>query len=226
MIDRFKEERSGEITIETMLVMIPTIFVLLFLIGLGFLLYQHWNMQIAVDDAASKIAGTYSVVGADNRTGELDEITYRAVRPYRNIQLGFFGSENDQKAATKKRVAKYVQTRVNTTTFAKPVGTPQVDCEIEEDAYARKHLRLNVTSSFRIPFSEWLELFGISGTREYTATASADCADMLDYMNAVNFAKVAPTYIDSKTADMISEWMKVIQSIRNFDKDEPVAESE
>ena len=44
--------------------------------------------------------------------------------------------------------------------------------------------------------------------------------DMLDYLNAVNFAKVAPSYIDSKTMDMMTEWMKVIQSIRNFNKEE------
>ena len=220
ILRHIRDDRSGEITIESMLVMIPTIFVLLFLISLGFLLYQHWNLQIAADDAVSKIAGTYAVTGADNRTGAADSKTYSAARQYRNIQLGFFGSQEHQVKATDQRLERYVKTRINTTSLARAVGEPLVEPELVVDGYARKHISLKVTASFRIPFSEWLELFGMNGVREYTVTSSADCSDMLDYLNAVNFAKVAPSYIDSKTMDMMTEWMKVIQSIRNFNKEE------
>ena len=108
ILRHIRDDRSGEITIESMLVMIPTIFVLLFLISLGFLLYQHWNLQIAADDAVSKIAGTYAVTGADNRTGAADSKTYSAARQYRNIQLGFFGSQENHVKATDQRLERYV----------------------------------------------------------------------------------------------------------------------
>ncbi|MGN0488109.1 MAG: TadE/TadG family type IV pilus assembly protein [Ruminococcus sp.] len=217
-IKKLKSNKSGEITIEAMLVTIPTIFVLLFLISLGFLLYQHWNMQIAVDDAASKIAGTYAVLDADDKTGNVNAEGYRNVQCYRNLQIGFFGSAGDYIKSSEKRVNEYLVKRLNKTSFAKSIGDPTIDFEIVKDGYARKHISITAKSTFRIPFSEGLELFGMSGKREYTATASADCVDMLDYVNAVKFAEVAPSYIDSKVADAVTEWMKVIQSIRNFNK--------
>ena len=198
ILRHIRDDRSGEITIESMLVMIPTIFVLLFLISLGFLLYQHWNLQIAAD--LQSVADVY-----------LNQDVAKWVASYSAVR---YASKTDQ------RLERYVKTRINTTSLARAVGEPLVEPELVVDGYARKHISLKVTASFRIPFSEWLELFGMNGVREYTVTSSADCSDMLDYLNAVNFAKVAPSYIDSKTMDMMTEWMKVIQSIRNFNKEE------
>lgn len=216
LFNKVKDEKSGEITIEAMLVTIPTIFVLLFLLSLGFLLYQHWNMQVAVDDATGKIAGTYSVYEANNRTGEVLEDDYTKIAPYRALPM----KAEQYAVKCEKRIKSYLGKRLYLTSFANPAGEPDIKCEINSVGYARKVLKVKATARFRIPFSEGLELFGMSGYRTYTATSSADCADMLDYINAIQFAKVAPNYIDSSVADAITSWMKVIEDITTFNNDD------
>jgi hypothetical protein len=213
-----KNDKSGELTIEAMAVTIPTIFVMIFLLSLGFLLYQHWNMQIAVDNTTSKIAGTYATIKADNKTGEISAADYMDVACYRNLQVGFFGSAGNYLKSNQQRTTKYVKERMNSLTFATPVSEPIVDVKVVNDAYARKHLSVKVQADYRIPFCEGLEILGMKGTRTYKVNSNADCIDMLDYLNAVKMAEVAPTYIKSDIASAVTEWMKVIQSVRNFGK--------
>ena len=213
---KFIDNKSGELTIETMLVMFPIICVLLFLLSLGFLLYQHWNMQIAVDDAVSKIAGTYSVIESDNQTGVVSNENYREVELYRNIDI--FGGATKYENKNKERLTEYLTDRLNRTSFANQVGETEIVSEIVSDAFARKHLKVTATAEFRIPFGEGLELMGMNATRSYTATASAECMDMLDYVNSVKVVEVAPDYIDSKFLDAVDSWMKLIVSVINFGK--------
>ena len=54
MFHRNKNE-DGEIMIESMLVLLPTMFVMVFLIALGFLMYQQWNVQFVADSIASRL---------------------------------------------------------------------------------------------------------------------------------------------------------------------------
>lgn len=219
LLQKLRSDRSGEITIETMLVMFPVIFVLIFLLSLGFLLYQHWNMQIAVDDTVGKIAGSYSLLKADEKTGEISLENYNKVEMYRGTDFPVVGKKTLYANKNRGRATEYVAYRMAKTSFATAEGSPVIECKVESDAYARKHIVLKVTAKYRIPFCEGLELFGMSGTREYTASASAECMDMLDYVNAVNVADVAPGYVKSKTLDAIDSWMEVIVNILNFGKD-------
>ena len=58
-IRRLRKERSGEIMIEALLVFIPTMFVVVFLIALGFVYYQQWNVQYVADAVAEQVALSY-----------------------------------------------------------------------------------------------------------------------------------------------------------------------
>ena len=74
-----KKGENGEVMIESLLVLIPTLFVIVFLMSLGFLLYQQWNIQYTADDIASKVADAYSYKDAKITTTEVDleDITER-----------------------------------------------------------------------------------------------------------------------------------------------------
>lgn len=219
LFSKFVDNRNGEITIESMLVIIPIIFVMLFLLSLGFLLYQQWNIQIAADDAASKIAGSYSMLGADNKTGAIVLEDYLDVDLYRNIDLGIIGSATKYENKNKERITDYVTGRLSGTSFSNAVGTPDIKCEIVKDGYARKHLEITYTATYKIPFGEGMEVLGMDGERTFTATGSAECTDMMDYINAVQVAEVAPSYFSCKTLDAVESWMNVIVSIINFGKE-------
>ena len=54
-----KNCEQGEIMIEGMIVMVITMFILIWILGLGFLYYQRYVTTIVTNDAAVKIASTY-----------------------------------------------------------------------------------------------------------------------------------------------------------------------
>ena len=215
-INKFIKQDKGEITIESMLVIIPTIFVMLFLLSLGFLLYQQWNLQVATDDAANKIAGSFSMLNASTSTGEIATEDYRKVDLYRNIDIGAIGSKTKYQNRNKEKAKTYVLGRMNGTSFANTVGEPSVSCTVESNGFARKRIQLSVTATYKIPFGEGLELMGMDSERTCNATSAAECLDILDYVNAVTVADVAPSYFEFSTLEAIDSWKKVLVSIMNF----------
>ena len=81
---------------------------------------------------------------------------------------------------------------------------------------ARRHIRVTITGTYRIAFSDGVEIFGIQATRVYTAISYAECVDVSDYMNTVVFADRAGEILidnDSKILGMINTWINVFSKL-------------
>jgi Flp pilus assembly protein TadG len=202
--------KKGEIVIESMLVMIPVIFVLVFLISLGFLLYQQWNIQIVADNVATKVAQTYPLLDTDIKTGEatLDQI--KDVELYRYIF-----SDTKYAKTNEVRTKTYTKNYLNKSSFSSSVGGLNTTMRVEEDSLARRHIVVNVSGKYKIPFGDGLEIFNMKSTRTFSATGIAECSDLNDYISTVNYIKVVPkmTLGNSHFIGALDSWMGVIKNI-------------
>ena len=198
----------GVLMLEGMIVVTITIFVLVWLLGLGFVYYQRYTTTVVTNDAAVKIASTYNNPTSDIIMGYVttEELSNRDL--YRNFSTdsGLLAINEDRATA----YIRYVLDKANTTGVVQDVD---VDLELVTDSLVRRHVKITTTVTYRTPFSEGLEIFGISGTRTYTATAAADCTDMADYISTVGYAEYLGSGKLLQDSGFVSSVIKAINSL-------------
>ena len=91
---------NGEIMIEAILVMIPTLFVMIFLLSLGFLLYQQWNILYSADEVASKVAVGYEYADEEIQTGKISLEKAQQTILYKYL----FSNDEMEEANAKKHI--------------------------------------------------------------------------------------------------------------------------
>lgn len=177
------QEEKGAVMLEGMLVMVITMIVLVWLMALGFVYYQRYTTTVVTNDAAVKIAATYNNPTSDIIMGYVttEDISGRPL--YRG-----FGGDSNLSAVNKERAAEYIRYMLNRTNFAGVLENVDVEMELVQDSYVRKHVELTVTCTYHTPFGMALEFFGMDGRRTYSVTACSDCTDVAEYYSTVHFA--------------------------------------
>jgi hypothetical protein len=192
--------------VESMMVFIVTLFVLLFILSVFFLLCQRANIIITANETAARAAQVYGFTMANALTGDVgDSGNLNEVKYYR-----YFGESSLIRPA-EERVEAFGVLRLRKTTFAMELQAPVASLAVVDDAMSRRHVEVTITGSYTVPFGGALEYFGLDGHQEYSHTAYADCLDLIDYMNTVDF-------VDDATS---LKWMnnnsiKAIDSILKF----------
>lgn len=212
------KNQSGEVAIESMMVMIPTLFVMVFLIALGFNYYQQWNVRTVANDVAVKIGQTYSLLECDVNSGNPSDNDLFEKPLYRYIfSSGKYEIKNSIRANELGVVI------LEKTSFGYVNSSDiNITADTKYDSLARRHICVTVETTQKIPFSEGFELFGLDGERTYRSTASSECIDMLDYTSTINFVKNAKSFIKIPVVDdaikMIDSWLKVFKTIHEGEK--------
>ena len=176
---------SGEIMIEGMFIMIVTMFILFWLIGLGFLYYERYIITIINNDAAKKIAATYNQPSSDMIMGFTStfNVTHRPV--YRHLdpvnELGTY-------AVAKLKTENYVKYMLDITNFPGAVDSVDVDIHVKVDSVTRKHVIVTSSCTFWTPMAGVFDFFGMGRTQDFEVTSYAEVIDYSEYVAAVNFA--------------------------------------
>jgi len=173
--------------IEGMIVMVITMFILIWILGLGFLYYQRYVTTVVTNDAAVKIASTYNNPTSDIIMGYVttEDISNRDL--YRGFTVG--SNSSDLHTVNEDRAESYVKYVLDTANFAGTVKDVDVELKMVSDSAVRKHIELTTVCEYNTPFGEIFEMFGMGRTAKYTVTASADYTDMADFVSTVNFSK-------------------------------------
>lgn len=173
--------------IEGMIVMVITMFILIWILGLGFLYYQRYVTTIVTNDAAVKIASTYNNPTSDIIMGYVttEDISNRDL--YRGFDVG--SNSSDLHTVNGDRAQSYVKYVLDTANFAGTVKDVDVELKMVSDSVVRRHIELTTVCEYNTPFGEIFEMFGMRRTAKYTVTASADYTDFADYVSTVNFSK-------------------------------------
>ena len=209
---RSKNER-GELMIESMIIVILTMFLLLWILAVGFIYYQRNLVTTITNDAAAKIAATYNNVDSDIVMGYIstEDMVERPL--YRNFNNGALKDANETKAEA------YVRYMIKRTNFLGTIADPENDIivtmDLVMDSAVRKHIVVKTQCTFKTPFGEALELFGMDGDISYEATGRADCTDIADYISTTDFAAriAGGKVVKSKVLDCLNSLIKVFNKV-------------
>ena len=165
--------------LEGTIVMVITMFVLIWLLGLGFLYYQKYTIRIVSNDAAAKVATTYFNPTSDIIMG------YVSAADVSDRSLYFTPDLQDINEARAESYIRYILDKSNFTNTVKDVD---VSLEYVKDSiFGRSHVVLTTEVTFDTAFGEGLELFGMSGNTTYSVTSYADATNLSDYVSIVHF---------------------------------------
>ena len=167
--------------------MVITMFILIWILGLGFLYYQRYVTTVVTNDAAVKIASTYNNPTSDIIMGYVttEDISNRDL--YRGFTVG--SNSSDLHTVNEDRAESYVKYVLDTANFAGTDKDVDVELKMVSDSAVRKHIKLTTVCEYNTPFGEIFEMFGMGRTAKYTVTACADYTDMADFVSTVNFSK-------------------------------------
>ena len=171
---------KGEVMLEGIIVMVITLFVLIWLLGLGFLYYQKYTVRIVSNDAAAKVAATYFNPQADIIMGYVSAVDVSDRSLY---------SSPDLEEINQLRAESYIRYILDKANFANTLKEVQVTLDYVKDSiFGRSHVVLTTEVTFDTAFGEGLELFGMEGNTTYRVTSYADSTSLSDYVSNVNYA--------------------------------------
>lgn len=198
-----RNTESGEIMIEGMIVVIFTLIMLVWILGIFFLYYQKYTVRIVTNDIAKKIAITYDVPSSEVIMGYITEDDLLGRKLY---------SASDLDEANLSRADSYVKYILDQTNFNGAVQDVKVYLAPRKDAMGRSHLGVITECKFKTPFSEGLEWVGMSGDITYRVESYADSTSLTDYVSTVSVAKAFTEGTIMKGPGVIGSTVKMINS--------------
>ena len=204
-----QRQEYGEIMLEGMIVIIITLFMLIWVLSIGFVHYQRYTMSIVTNDVAVKIASTYNNPTSDIIMGfvtteDLSE---------RDLYRGFTSDSDALCLANEARAECYVKYVLDKANFAGVVEDVDVQLELVPDSALRRHVKVTTVCTFNTPFGQALEMFGMDAKMTYVATACADHTDLADYVSTASFMKTLGSGSYLGDEKLIQNVIKLINSI-------------
>ena len=194
--------------LEGMFVMVFTIIMLVWILSLGFVFYQRYTTTVVTNDAAVKIASTYSNPTSDIIMGfvtteELSE---------RDLYRGFTSDDAALVCANEERVTCYVKYKLDKTNLNGAIKNVDVEMELVSDSLLRKHVKVTTTCTYNVPFGFALKFMGMDGELTYSATSCADCTDYADTISTVGFLKTLGSGSYFGDEKLIQGFIKMVNS--------------
>lgn len=205
-------DQRGEIMLESLIVYSVTILLLFFILAIFSVLYQRWNIQTIANETATRIAQTYRFSTADESSGYVSQGTLTGVGPYRYFTNAV---TNTMESDAKTRMTSYAKWRMTNTTFAKNVKEPTYDVKVVGDGLGRRHIELTITGEYAVPFGSVLGVFGFDETTVYETKAYAECVDIIDYVNFIDYVKTQTdlSRFGSKTLKLVDSVLSLFDNI-------------
>ncbi len=201
----------GEVMLEGMIIVILTIFLLCWILGVGFLYYQRYTVSIVTSDAATKIASTYNNPTSDIIMGYVATEELRSRDLYRGYP--YSGEASNLQAVNEDRAEAYVKYMLDRTNFVGTVKDVEVTLKMVPDSYARRHVELTTRCEFRTPFGDFLRYFGMGRRATYEAIGCADCTDLSDYIVTTNYAVAWTDGTFTSGMGIVNDVVKLINSL-------------
>lgn len=204
---------DGEVMLEALIVYAITVFLLFFLLAIFSVLFQSWNIQIIANETAARAAQTYKLAEADMVTGGVADPQDLLVPKYRYLL-----NNKELENQVRRKIEDYASGRLVRTTYTKQISEPQIEMTVEKDALARRHIEVRIAGNYAVPFGEALGYFGFDTVAHYDTVARAECLDLIDYIDTVDFAanQLSLDQLDSKLIGFINKILKLFEDIGSW----------
>jgi len=190
-----RSDKSGEIMIESTIIVLMTTLILIFLVSLGFLLYQKSIINTIANETAAEVAQTYKyneILDSDISTKQQMLDTAASIKKYRYVfSWGALEADNTEKAAS------YSIGRLSKTSFAAVQSGPTAEIKTTQSNIGRRYVEVTIEAKYSIFWGGALKAFGMEDAYVLKSTAYAECNDISNYYNMVKFTK----YAAAKTGD-------------------------
>ena len=206
-----RSDESGEIMIESTIIVLMTTFILIFLVSLGFLLYQKSIINTVANETASEIAQTYKYTGIlDKDISSQQEMlsAIDSIKKYRYLfAWGSLEADNAEKAET------YSIGRLSKTSFATVQSGPSIEVNAMNSDIGRRYVEIKIEAKYSIFWGGALKAFGMEDAYSISSTAYAECNDISSYYNTVKFTKYACSKVDDSFAGVVNSMLSLFKSI-------------
>lgn len=203
------DKEKGEVMLEGMIVTLITTFLLVWVLGLGFVYYQRYLVTAITNDAAAKVAATYNNPDSDLIMGYISTENISERDLYRHF------TKNNLYELNKAKATAYINYVLDKTNFAGTIQSVNVDMELENDSALRKHIEITSECTFNTPFGFALDFFGMDGTTTYSCSSRADSTDISDYITTVDFAsyQLGGNGVNSDVLNMINSLIGIFNHV-------------
>lgn len=201
-----KKAEDGMATIEAVILLTFTLFLLLMFLGFGFIYYQYWVVAHTANDTATRIGQNYAYCTNDLVSGYITEDMRQALSPFR------YASETLE-TVNQGRAIDYAKMSLRKASLAIETRKPYVEVKIVRDSLARRHVEVTIDAEYRLLFSYALDYFGFDGTPEYRYTAYAQIVDLQDYIQTVGTVKDVTAIVDDELP--VKNVNKIIDDVKS-----------
>lgn len=208
---KYMTKESGELMLEGMIVMIITMLMLVWILGVGFLYYQKYTVRIVTNDVAKKLAATYDTPSCDIIMGYISQ-----------EDLVRFETElpgDDATRVNKLRAESYVNYILDRANLYGTVKEAKVTVIPTKDALNRSHIQITTECTFNTPFGQGLDFFGMSGEVTYVVTAYADSTSLKNHIAAVSLADMLTDGTFLSGTGLIEKVVKMVNSLISTQKE-------
>ncbi|MBQ4103294.1 MAG: hypothetical protein IJC90_02420 [Clostridia bacterium] len=186
-----KDNQSGEVMLEAVIVLVPVIVLLLSLLSLSFLYYQEVMMNTVATELATDVAKNYKFTTISPTKNTISKNDYAGTKMFR---MNF--AKSSMEKAHEKRMNTYGVWRVALTSLGIDSEALSVDCEIDGKGIGRSVVEVTVSQKTTFFLSGVLELVGITEeSTMFSATAYAECNDLMAYTSMINFTEFATSQL-------------------------------
>lgn len=206
-------EEKGVVEIEGMIIMTILIFLLVFLMSFGFLLYQRWMVSVVANDTAFRIGQSYVYSTTDPVMGFLKDSVKKSVSPFRYTFLD--GRNLVLHLQNKKKAENYALWDLSISRLAYTAKKPIVKYDVVYDAFAQRHVVVDITADYEIPFGGALEYFGLKKTVTFHATGRSFCHDISHTVYTIKQMEECMDIL-TKNIPVASDALKVIDKVAKF----------
>lgn len=186
MYKGFKKE-NGEVMLESLIVYLVTFTLLFLVLALMMLTYQKMTIKTIASDTAVKIAQNIRYSEIDVEDGIYTEEDIKALKPYRYLFGGIQSKQSELSDVSKD----FALSRLMKTTFNGVVteSNTKITVKISSDGPALRHITVTISGEYKLPFDEMFDFFNLSQIKTFEFSENAECVDILDYINYVDFSK-------------------------------------
>lgn len=184
IMQRIHKEKSGNLIIEASFVLTITVVMIAVLINMGFMLYEKTLIEVTANETATEIANVYSSLCRDPEIGYVNDSNFYKTNLYRYV-TNYFTSSQDDKAIKKGKWFALYKIRKGNLIKDEP---KDIDVKIERrpGSLLMNQVVVTITSEYEIPLTK---IWGGKNKMTFTATAKANCIDLLDYFGTVSMVE-------------------------------------
>ncbi|WP_034448914.1 TadE/TadG family type IV pilus assembly protein [Butyrivibrio sp. AE2032] len=171
----FSKDEDGTIMLESVFCILATFIVLMMVMVMGFLVYQHAMMGIVANQVAEEIAVTYKFPDLKDPSN----ITKKRVTEIVYYKSGSEKAE-EYRAANEKTLRKIARTRLTNSSLAEDSGGYTVSLERIHDDVGRYHYKITVKNKYSFFYEDVLNILGLDRTERLQATSYVAGTDALE----------------------------------------------